>query len=179
PSWCPVSRKEMPMKKAVLGCAFVFLVGVSGCGSSADSLLKDQIKLMNDVADAMEKGDEAKVKDLQKRMEELKKKLDELKLSDEEVKKAWEKHKDEFAAAKGRVFQAGMKKGQGGMNKGLEDATKKGIDDAMNKGNCLAGLFTTCTLFRTILVAEKRLVFAEVESIGPPECDSHKRNCQL
>jgi hypothetical protein len=27
------------------------------------------------------------------------------------------------------------------------------------QGNCLAGLFTTCTLFRTFLVAEKCLVF--------------------
>ena len=44
---------------------------------------------------------------------------------------------------------------------------------------CLAGLFTACTLFRTILVAEKRPVFAEVEFPGLPECDSHHRSCQL
>src|SRR5262249_51344852 len=60
----------------------------------------------------------------------------------------------------------------------LEAAKNRRIIGSFNR-NCLAGLFTTCTLFRTILVAEKRLVFAEVESIGPPECDSHKRNCQL
>jgi len=31
----------------------VLLVGVSGCGSSADSLMKDQIKQLNDLADAL------------------------------------------------------------------------------------------------------------------------------
>jgi uncharacterized protein (TIGR02996 family) len=52
-----------------------------------------------------------------------------------------------------------------------------GSGETMRACNCLAGLFTACTLFSTILVAEKRLVFAEVESIGLPECDSHNRSC--
>src|SRR5262249_13834562 len=143
PSWCPVSRKETSMKKvSVLGCAFVFLVGVGGCGSSADSLVKDQIKNMNNMADALEQCDQAKFKelekngkDIEKKGKDLDKKLEELKLSDEEKKKLLEKHKDELGAALGRIMQATMKKGLGGgMDKGLEDAMKKGIEDAIKKG---------------------------------------------
>jgi hypothetical protein len=123
------------MKKvSVLGCAFVFLVGVSGCGSSPDSLVKDQIKNMNDMADAMEKGDEAKLKELEKKSKDIEKKLDDLKLSDEEKKKLLEKHKDELGAALGRIMQATMKKGLGGgMDKGLGDMMKKGLEDATKK----------------------------------------------
>jgi len=100
------------MKKFLsLTCAFALLVGVSGCGSKADSLIKEQIKLMNDLADAIEKDDEAKAKDIQEKIKENGKKLDDLKLSDDEKKKLEEKYKGDVEKAMKRVMEAAMKKG--------------------------------------------------------------------
>ena len=36
----------------MLACGIVLLIGISGCGSSADSLIKDWIKYANEYADA-------------------------------------------------------------------------------------------------------------------------------
>jgi hypothetical protein len=96
----------------------------SGCGASADSLMKDQIKLMNELADAMESNAaESKLADIKKRMDENSKKLDGLKLSEEDKKRLLEKHKDEFAKATGRLMQAAVKQ----MGKGMGDLKLPGM----------------------------------------------------
>ena len=70
---------------------------LSGCGANADSLMKQDIKAMNDLADAVESGaPEAKVAELKTKLEEINKKLEALKLSDEDKKKLIEQHKDEL-----------------------------------------------------------------------------------
>jgi len=103
------------VKKSLwLGVAFAVLFAV-GCGSPADNLMKDTINLMNQMADAIEKKDEAKIKDLQKKIEENGKKLEELKLSADEKKKLEEKYKDDLTKAAAKVLAAGMKAAGGGM----------------------------------------------------------------
>jgi hypothetical protein len=109
------------MKKSLaLTGMLLLLFGASGCSSSPDSLIKDQISLMNDMADALEKGDEAKAKSIAEKMKEVDKKLEALKLSEDDKKKLGEKYKDELTKAAMRMLQAQMK---GGM-KGLEDLGK-------------------------------------------------------
>jgi hypothetical protein len=104
--------EESPVKKfLILGIACLFLVGVSGCGTPADNLMKEKISLMNQMADALEKGDKAKAEEIDKKGKELEKKMEDLKLSDEEKKKLTEKYKDEITKAVARVLAAGMKAG--------------------------------------------------------------------
>ena len=109
------------MKKSfVLRSLVLVLFGVSGCGASADSLVKEQIQGMNDLAEALEtKAPEAKVKELQKNLEETGKKLEALKLSDDEKKKLFEQHKEELMKATTRLAQAGMNKAFGDFGKGF------------------------------------------------------------
>jgi hypothetical protein len=77
----------------------------------ADRLMKDTIALLNQMADAIEKKDEAKVKELQKKIEANGKKLEDLKLSADEKKKLEEKYKEDFAKAVAKVLEAGLKAG--------------------------------------------------------------------
>jgi hypothetical protein len=96
----------------MLGGVFVLLCGLSGCGSSADSLMKDQINLMNEMADAIEKGEpEAKLQTLKQRGEEIEKKMKAMNISDAEKKRLEEKYKDDLTKALGRLLKAGMEKG--------------------------------------------------------------------
>jgi hypothetical protein len=100
------------MKKAlILGSMLVLVLGLAGCGSSPDSLVKEQIAGINDLADAIEKGEpESKLTDIKKRMEDTSKKLEALKMSDDEKKKLIEKHKDELLKATERMVKAMMSK---------------------------------------------------------------------
>jgi hypothetical protein len=100
------------MKKAVAWAGmFVLVFSVSGCGSDADSLMKQQIQLMNDMADAIEKGDESKAKELESKAKELEEKMKALNLSDEDKKKLAEKYKADLEKAMGRLMGAALKKG--------------------------------------------------------------------
>lgn len=91
---------------------FLLLLGLVGCGgSSPDSLVKEQIAGMNEMADALEKNEpESKLTDIKNRLEATGKKMEALKLSDDEKKKLLEKHKDELMNATSRMFQAMMKR---------------------------------------------------------------------
>ena len=81
-----------------------------GCGgSTADNLITEQIAILNQMADALEKGDKAKAKELDEKGKDVAKRLDALKLSDEEKAKVMEKHKDALAKAFGRCLEASMK----------------------------------------------------------------------
>ncbi len=100
------------MKKAViLSGVCLALFALSGCGSSADSLIQQQIKVMNDLADAMEAKDEAKVKQIEAQMKELQKQMKEIKLSEADQKALAEKHKDALMKATGRLMGAALKGG--------------------------------------------------------------------
>jgi hypothetical protein len=103
------------MRNAIfVGCALVALVAVTGCGSSPDSLVKDQIKAMDEMADALESNaPESKVEEIKKKMEDINKKLEALKLSDEDKKKLLEKHKAEFEKAGTRLAKASLNKAMG------------------------------------------------------------------
>src|SRR5262245_17875236 len=113
------------------------LVAMAGCGGGADGLVKDMISDMNALADAIEKGDEAKVKEAEERMKATTKKLDDLKLSDDEKKKLMEKHKPELEKAGKRMAEAMFKKmGQGmglpGLGGGMPGGGFPGFGGATN-----------------------------------------------
>ena len=101
---------------APLCVLFLLLVGVSGCAkNSADSLVKQQIALSNEMADVLESDApesamESAMAPLKTRQEELKKKTDALKLSEEEKKKVMEQNKEPFEKANKRFIEAFFKK---------------------------------------------------------------------
>jgi len=106
--------------RLALGSLFALLICLSGCGSSPDSLMKQQIDLMNDTADAMESdASESEMKELEERGKALKEKMENLDLSDEEKKQLVEKNKDEYSKALSRLMQAAMDKSLKDMGKGL------------------------------------------------------------
>lgn len=108
----PVGEEQFAKQLTIVACALV-LVGFSGCSSStgSDALIQDQIKAMNELADAMEAKtfDVEKLKQLKTRGEELKKKFDELKLSEADQKALEGKHKAAVEKAKERIKEATMK----------------------------------------------------------------------
>ena len=95
------------MKKAfVSGILVVLSFTASGCGPNADTLMKDQIKDMNAMADALEnKAPKSKAEEIAKRIAERKEKIEELSLSDDEKEKLAERH-DELAKATIRLRNA-------------------------------------------------------------------------
>jgi peptidoglycan hydrolase CwlO-like protein len=110
------------MKKAmVLVSLLVLSFTLSGCGSNPDSLMKDQISAMNDLADAYEKNEpKSKIEKLKKRMDENSKKMEELNLSVDEKKQLVEKHKDELAKATARLVQAAVSSSMNDMNNAMK-----------------------------------------------------------
>lgn len=85
------------------------LLGLTGCGATPDSLIKDQIGAMNDMADALEKNEpESRIADIKARMEQNNKKMEALKLPEDDKKKLLEKHKDELLKAMTRLQKAMM-----------------------------------------------------------------------
>jgi hypothetical protein len=94
-----------------VGCAAALLFGVSGCGSSAESNIKEQISLLNDMADAAQKKDEAKIKELGNKIKDLQEQFN--KFSESDQKAALEKHL-------GELMQATMKAGTAQMGGALE-----------------------------------------------------------
>lgn len=93
--------------------AVVLLCGLNGCGSKTDdSLVKDNIRLTNDLAEAIETdAPQAKVTELQKNLAENATKLRDLKLEPSEWAKFTEKHRDEWGKANKRLQNAFTKKG--------------------------------------------------------------------
>ncbi|HMF12349.1 MAG TPA: hypothetical protein VKE94_08585 [Gemmataceae bacterium] len=95
----------------VVACGLLLILGVSGCGSNADSLMKEQIKLMNELADALEGGaDQAKIEAINTKMKENGEKLEALKLSEADKKKLAEKYKDDMTKVGARLASAMFKK---------------------------------------------------------------------
>ncbi len=94
-----------------LGSVSLLFFALSGCSGNADGLVQEQIKDMNDLAQAIEtNAPDATLKDLQQKMQDTGKKLDDLKLSDDDKKKLIEAHKDEITKASTRLVKAMMGK---------------------------------------------------------------------
>ncbi len=90
-----------------LGSLFVAVCAISGCGASADSLMKDQIQLLNQLAEAYEtKAPEAKINEIKQKQEENNKKFGDLKLSPDDAKKLAEKYDGELKTAIMRYMKA-------------------------------------------------------------------------
>ncbi len=107
------------MRKFIMvGSVLLTVCVLSGCGASADSLMKDQIRDMNAMADALEKKDDAKAKEIEKSMKATEEKLNALKLSEDEKKKVVERHKDEITKAMDRLMKASMGRAMEGFGKG-------------------------------------------------------------
>ena len=130
------------MKNAVfLGSLFVVLTCFSGCGNSPDSLMKQQISQMNEMADALEKGaSESEVEAIQKRMDATGKKLEDLNLSDEEGQKLLERHKEELTKAIQRLLTASMGKAVKEMGKGFPGMPAGGGVPGMPAGGGFPGM---------------------------------------
>lgn len=110
------------MKKALVlaGLAWL-LVGVSGCGSSADRLVKDQIQAMNDLADALEaKAPPDKLMALQNRLRDITDQWKALNLSDSARKDLLAKHQQELTKAGMRLGQAALGNAAGQMKVGAD-----------------------------------------------------------
>ena len=127
------------MKKLLgLGSIALLLFAVSGCGANADSLVQEQIKEMNDLAQAMEtNAPDSTIKDIQKKMEDTNQKLKDLKVSDEEGKKLADKYKDDLTKALQRLLKAAMTKGMKDMGSQFPGmpAMPAGADNVPTKPN--------------------------------------------
>jgi len=108
---------------AVLGFVAVLLLSAPGCGG-ADSLAKEQISLMNDLAASIEKKEPAdKQKAIADKMKAVGEKFEKLKLSDEEKEKLKKKYEGDMKAAAERLFKAIVANPEAAANIG--DAMKK------------------------------------------------------
>jgi hypothetical protein len=117
----PLSTKGNAMRKVTLaGFALALVFAVSGCGDSPDSVIKDQIKLMNDMADVLEgikdkdSAEKAKPKleALAKKAKDIEERAKKLKLDDmpkEKQEALKKKYEDDIKKAAGRFGAAMMK----------------------------------------------------------------------
>jgi hypothetical protein len=80
-------------------------------GGRADALMREAIELMNEMADAAEKGDKKRVAALEARMREFDARFKELNLSREEQVKLQEKWRPEIERAFKRYLEASTKAG--------------------------------------------------------------------
>ena len=94
------------MRLFVTACTFALLINVTGCGVSAEDRMKKDVDLMNDLADAIEKKDEARATSLVQELKENGDKLKEMKVSEDEYKKLKEKYKDDGTKAFNRLIAA-------------------------------------------------------------------------
>jgi hypothetical protein len=99
------------MKRFIaLGFGAILVVLAPGCSSNdPDSLTKQSISQMNDLATAIEKKEAAdKIKSLAEKLKTTIEKLESLKLSDDEKKKLQEKYQKELTEATTKLLTASM-----------------------------------------------------------------------
>jgi hypothetical protein len=90
----------------------MLLATLGGCGSSADRLVREQIGLLEELADAYESGaPQSTIDEIKKAMAENDKKLDELKLSEDAKRKALLPYKAAMDRATERI-NAAMKRSE-------------------------------------------------------------------
>ena len=93
------------MKCASIFCVFVLAISTAGCGQSeADRLMQRQIKLLNEIADAMQDGSIKYYEPLSE-IVEIHRKLAALDLSEAEMKRLADKYEDEIDKAHLRIQQ--------------------------------------------------------------------------
>ena len=98
------------MKRSLVTvCVFALLSGLSGCSGNAEDLYKKQIDLMNNLADAIEKKDEAGAQSIVKELNEVESKLKDTKVTADEKKRIEDKYKDELGKAVMKLLGAMMK----------------------------------------------------------------------
>ena len=99
------------MKRILVSvCCFGLLI-LGGCGSKADSLMKQQIDFMNDLAEGIESGaSQAEMEKIQERGKAISEELVALDLSPDEIKKLTEKHKDAMKEAAQKLQKTMMSK---------------------------------------------------------------------
>ena len=116
-------------KLPAFACALTLAVGLSGCGSAADDLMKEKVKLKNEWAEALKSGDKSKKQEIDQRLLENLKKLADLKLSDADMKKLEEKYRRELDRAEQRISEARKESGLDDLSekldKILEDLKKR------------------------------------------------------
>ena len=98
-------------KAIIMTLLLVGLVPLAGCGSKAESLLKQQVADMNRLADAIESGkSQAVIDEVAKSMAATMEELDSLKLSSEEKAKLGNKYAQELMQASKRLMATQVKK---------------------------------------------------------------------
>jgi hypothetical protein len=110
------------MKKALVLVSLAgLLAGVSGCSSGADQLVKDQIRAMNDLADALEaKAPPDQLLALQNRLREITDQWKALNLSDGARKEVLARHQAELTKAGMRLGQAALGNAAGQIKAGAD-----------------------------------------------------------
>ena len=95
----------------VVECGFCWSpASDSGSGSSGDMLMQNLVKLMNELADSVERGpDQSKYDAMSAEINEKLEKLKALQSSEADTKKLTEKYKDEMAKAGARLSRALLK----------------------------------------------------------------------
>lgn len=84
-------------------------LSVAGCGNSNDTLIENQIRDMNAMADAIEKGaSEEEIKKIEERMKENEQQLEALDLTKAEQEELMKKHSDAIEKASERMMNAMM-----------------------------------------------------------------------
>src|SRR5262249_16443338 len=85
----------------------ILLLALAGGESRADRLIKDQIALLEEMADAYDSNaPQATINEIKKRMDENDKRLEDLKLTEDAKRKFVLKHKAELDQATERVNEA-------------------------------------------------------------------------
>lgn len=101
--------------KYLLLCSILLLAFIAGCSPTGDSLMQENIALINDWATALESGaPEARSKEFEARAKALQDKQLALKLTDAERKALIDKYSPELTKAMTRLTQAMFK---GAMNR--------------------------------------------------------------
>ncbi|GAG49126.1 unnamed protein product [marine sediment metagenome] len=114
-------------------CCYLMLLGglvlLVGCGQSGDSMVKEQIDTMNELADGIEADSaEEDIKAINERLDALAEKIKEL--PEEKRKELIEKHKKELAAAAAKLAKAKMDKmgeAMEGVMKDMQEGMKEGM----------------------------------------------------
>jgi hypothetical protein len=108
------------MKRLVIVCCCVSALAISGCGSSPDALVKEQIQVVNELATALENNaPQAKLDELQDRNNKLNKQFEALNLSTADKRQLLERHKAELEPAMARLQKAMMAKAMKGFGEGF------------------------------------------------------------
>jgi hypothetical protein len=126
----------------VLGFVAALLVSAPGCSSNdPDSLSKQSISQMNDLAAAIEKKESPdKIKSLVEKWKATVEKMEALKLSDDEKKKLAEKYQKESLEASKKLLAAAMANPEGAValaslgGGGIGDKSQAGVGSKSQGG---------------------------------------------